>query len=139
MTLQIPRFDVAAELIRLPRVGNSWPAEWLWDAAGMLEGSALPGEGYSVIAAHNTLDSDTYGPFALLAMLEENDSIIVRSTEGDLLFFSVYANKLIGPEGFAEIASTAEEEPGSLILLTCENESAAGGYLNRRAVFARPK
>lgn len=55
------------------------------------------------------------------------------------MIFSVYANELVDPYGFTEIASVAENEPGSLILLTCENESVEGGYLNRRAVFARPR
>ncbi len=137
MTLQIPRFDIAADLTRIPRTGSSWPVEGLGDEAGVLEGSALPGEGYSVIAAHNTLDSETYGPFAMLASLEENDSIFVRSAKGELLPFTVYANELIGSYGFTEIASIAENEPGSLILITCENESVEGGYLNRRVVFAK--
>ena len=37
------------------------------------------------------------------------------------------------------LVSVAENEPGSLILLTCENESVEGGYLNRRVVFAKPQ
>ena len=45
----------------------------------------------------------------------------------------------MGPYGFSAIASAAEDEPGSLILLTCENESVEGGYLNRRVVFAKPQ
>ncbi len=139
MTLQIPRFDVAAELTLIPKVDNTWSVEWLGEEAGVLEGSALPGEGYSVIAAHNTLDSDTYGPFALLALLEENDKIFVRSADNELMSFTVYANESVEPYGFTEIASAAENEPGSLILLTCENESVEGGYLNRRVVFAKPQ
>ena len=139
MTLQIPRFDVAAELTLIPKVDNTWSVEWLGEDAGVLEGGALPGEGYSVIAAHNTLDSDTYGSFALLALLEENDKIFVRSADNELISFTVYANESVEPYGFTEIASAAENEPGSLILLTCENESAEGGYLNRRVVFAKPQ
>ena len=42
-------------------------------------------------------------------------------------------------ENSTEIASIAENEPGSLILITCENESVEGGYLNRRVVFAKPQ
>ncbi len=33
----------------------------------------------------------------------------------------------------------AEEEKDTLVLVTCENESASGGYLNRRVVFTRPQ
>lgn len=139
MTLQIPRFDVSAELTRIPRVDNSWSVEWLGEEAGVLEGSALPGEGYSVIAAHNTLDSDTYGPFALLASLGKDDRIFIRGAGGELMIFTVYANELTGSYGFTEIASVAENEPGSLVLLTCENESVEGGYMNRRVVFAKPQ
>lgn len=139
MTLQIPRFDVTAELTRIPQADNTWSVERLGNEAGVLEGSALPGEGYSVIAAHNTLDIDTHGPFALLSSLEENDMIFVRSAGDELMSFTVYANELVGPYGFSAIASAAENEPGSLILLTCENESVEGGYLNRRVVFAKPQ
>ena len=139
MTLQIPRFDVAAKLTLIPQTDDTWPADRLREEAGVLEGSALPGEGYSVIAAHNTLDGDTYGPFALLALLEENDRIFVSSAEDGLKSFTVYANELVEPYGFGAIASIAENEPGSLILITCENESAEGEYLNRRIVFAKPR
>lgn len=41
--------------------------------------------------------------------------------------------------GYSVIAFVAENEPGSLILLTCESESVEGGYLNRRVVFAKPQ
>ena len=88
---------------------------------------------------HNTLDSDTLGPFALLCSLEGNGKIFVRSADDELMSFTVYANELVGPYGFSAIASAAENEPGSLILLTCENESVEGGYLNRRVVFAKPQ
>jgi hypothetical protein len=36
------------------------------------------------------------------------------------------------------MASIAESEENTLVLITCENESADGGYLNRRVVFAKP-
>lgn len=65
--------------------------------------------------------------------------IFVRGEGDELMIFTVYANELVGPYGFADIASMAEDEPGSLILLTCENESVEGGHLNRRVVFAKPK
>ena len=139
MTLQIPRFDVTAELVRIPKSDNTWSVEWLGNEAGVQEGSALPGEGYSVIAAYNTLDIDTLGSFALLSSLEENDMIFVRSADDDLMSFTVYANELVGSYGFSAIASAAENEPGSLILVTCENESVERGYLNRRVVFAKPQ
>ena len=50
----------------------------------------------------------------------------------------IYANALLEADGTAALAAIAAREENSLVLLTCENESAAGGYLNRRAVFAKP-
>ncbi len=43
---------------------------------------------------------------------------------------------LITPDDFGTPAALAEPDP--LILITCENESTDGGYLNRRAIFAKP-
>ena len=42
------------------------------------------------------------------------------------------------PDDFEKLAAIAGQEVNSLVLITCENESAEGGYLHRRAVFARP-
>ena len=138
MRIQIPTLDMDAELTGVPTMGNSWAVEWLGYRAGLLEGTANPGEGYSIVAAHNHLNNTEIGPFVLLSMLEENDRIFVSTDEGGLRFFSVYANKLLGPNDVNRMASIAEQEENSLILITCENESADGGYLNRRVVFAKP-
>ena len=138
MTLQIPLFDEEVELTRIPLTENSWSAEWLGEKGGVLEGYALPGEGYSVIAAHNTLDNTSYGPFARLSEMVEGDLIFVEKSNGSLLRFRVYANELILPDDFESLKQTAEREMDSLVLVTCENESVDGGYLNRRVVFAKP-
>ena len=122
----------------IPQAENSWSVEWLGDRAGIMEGSALPGAGYSLIAAHNTLNDTEYGPFALLSQLEETDRIFVRTEQNEILLFQVYANKLIDPSDFETVMSVSEKEPDSLILITCENESIDGTYLNRRVVFAKP-
>ncbi len=136
--LMIPSIEVDSELVRIPRDGDSWSAEWLDKCAGILEGSALPGEGLSVIAGHNTLNDTEYGPFALLGMLEENDMIAAVSGDGSMKTFYVYASLLLDPDDTETMAVTAEREENTLVLVTCENESAQGGYLNRRAVFAKP-
>ena len=139
MTLQIPRFDAEIELTRIPQTENSWSAEWLGEKAGVLEGYALPGEGYSIIAAHNTLNDTAYGPFGRLSELDVNDIIFVKKANGSLLRFRVYAGGLVLPDDFESLKRTAEKEAGSLILVTCENESMKGGYLNRRVIFAKPE
>ena len=137
MKLHIPTLSTEVDLVTIPLVENSWPVEWLGDRAGVLEGSFAPGEGYSLIAAHNTLNDTEYGPFASLAQLQVNDLIFV-SSRGKLMKYGVYANKLTEPDGFGTISAIASKEPGSIILLTCENEAVNGEYLNRRVVFAKP-
>ena len=138
MTLQIPVIEMETDLVRIPLAENSWPVDWLDEKAGVLEGSELPGEGYSIIAAHNTLNDTDYGPFARLFEMESNDMIYVRKPDNSLLRFRVYANELILPNDFDTLKLIAEKEADSLILVTCENESMEGKYLNRRAVFAKP-
>ena len=135
MRLMLPTLEEDIELVTLPREGNTWAADWLGADAGILEGSDIPGRGMAVIAAHNTLNDTTYGPFAMLATMEKGDRIFVTGGDGELLSFEVYANELVEPDGLAAIEALAEEN--ALVLLTCENEAIGGGYLNRRAVFAK--
>ncbi len=138
MRLQLPTLNVETELVRVPLTDKTWQVEWLGNKAGVLEGSSLPGAGFSIIAAHNSLNDFEIGPFALLSKMDINDMIIVQNSRNKSQFFHVYENKLMRPSDFAAIASIAEQVPNSLILITCENESADGGYLNRRVIFAKP-
>ena len=108
------------------------------DRAGILAGSVLPGEGFSIVAAHNTLNNTEYGPFALLGTLELNELIAVSGSGNGIRTFRVFANELLAPDDMEKMASIAEREENTLVLVTCENESADGGYLNRRAVFVKP-
>lgn len=138
MRLQIPSLNVETDLVTVPLKDNDWQVEWLSGSAGILDGSALPGEGFSVIAAHNTLSDTEYGPFALLASLETNDLVTVADENGSLKLFRVYANLLLDPDDLETMAALAGQEENALALVTCENESEAGTYLNRRVVFAKP-
>ena len=138
MRIQIPTIDVDVELEGVPTMDGAWKVEWLADNAGLLSGTALPGDGYSIVAAHNTLNAEEYGPFALLSTLENNDTIFVNAPDGSLRLFRVYANELMAPNDMEKLASVAEQEMNTLVLVTCENESVDGGYLNRRVVFAKP-
>ena len=139
MRIQIPSIDVDVELTGVPEIEKTWAVEWLGKNAGLLSGSALPGgEGYSMIAAHNHLNAEEIGPFALLFSLEENDRIFVNTPDNGLHMYSVYANELLEPDDMQKMASIAKRENNSLILVTCENEMVDGGYQNRRVVFARP-
>ena len=138
MRIQIPTLDVDVELAGVPTMDGVWKVEWLSDRAGLLSGTALPGDGYSIVAAHNTLNAEEYGPFALLSTLENNDMIFVNAPDGSLGRFRVYANELMAPNDMEKLASVAEQKMNTLVLVTCENESVDGSYLNRRVVFAEP-
>ena len=134
----IPSLNVDTDLVTVPQEGDTWAVEWLGDSAGLLEGSSRPGEGISFIAAHNTLNDTTYGPFALLSTLEINDLIAVNGRDGSMKRFRVYANELMIPEDMERLITIAGKEDNSLALVTCENESIEGRYLNRRVIFAKP-
>ncbi|MBQ4514614.1 MAG: sortase [Anaerolineaceae bacterium] len=138
MSLQIPALNVEAELVSVPLSGDFWQVDWLGQNAGVLEGSALPGEGISIVAAHNTLSNMEFGPFALLSTLELNDVIMVSDQHGGMQRFRVFANELLAPDDMAKLAAAAEQDQNTLVLITCENELPEGGYLNRRVVFAKP-
>ena len=138
MRLMIPTLSVDSELIPLSRRDNTWDVEELGDRVGVLEGSAMPGKGYTVAAGHNTLGSEDYGPFASLSSMKNGDLIFVRYDSGASLRFIVYANELLKPNDFRTMESIASGEPETLMLVTCENESVTGQYLNRRVVFAKP-
>jgi LPXTG-site transpeptidase (sortase) family protein len=138
MRIQVPTLELDMELVDVPLEEKTWRVEWLGESAGLLSGSSLPGEGLSIIAAHNTLNSTAYGPFALLSTMEVNDSIFVNGEDNKLTIFRVYANELLDANGMEELLSIAEKTENTLVLVTCENESIDGGYLNRRVIFAKP-
>ena len=137
MHLMLPMQDRDIELVTMPWKGNSWAAAWLGSDAGILEGSALPGEGVSVIAGHNTLNDTDYGPFALLAALDIGDVLFVRRSDGELLRFTVYANEKIGAGDADALQKSALAYENTLTLLTCEDELPEGGYASRRIVSAK--
>ena len=138
MRLQIPALEVSVDLVGVPRIGRDWAIEWLGADAGILSGTSEPGRGYTMIAGHNHLNESEMGPFRNIGSLKQYDTIYITLENGMNLPFSVYANELLRPDDYEAIAKIALEDPNSLVLVTCENESKDGGYLNRRVVFAKP-
>ncbi|MHC1773581.1 MAG: sortase [Flexilinea sp.] len=138
VSIDVPVLNVTTDLVIVPEDESGWAVDWLGDRAGLLEGSALPGEGTSFVAAHNHLNNLEAGPFLFINELAENDRVFVRDVFGKLIEYSVYANELFEPDEFAAVQEKAAEFTNALVLITCENESSEGGYLNRRVVFAKP-
>jgi len=138
LTLQIPSLDVSEEIVTVPFVDNEYPVEWLDNSIGMLEGSAKPGEGWTILTGHNTLNTMEAGPFAFLSYLEEGDIIFVLNKYNELKPFTVYASQKIDARDSASLEAIAKADSRSLTLITCEDELVSGGYQNRRIVAARP-
>lgn len=136
MELQLPLLDVTTQLVWVPLTDDHWEVKWLEDRGGVLEGSAVPGEGVSMIAAHNHLTDQRIGPFLFIGSLKENDRIFIRKSTGELIEFAVRYNALYKPNEFAEVTVKASEYEKPLVLITCENESYNGNYLDRRVIFA---
>ncbi len=103
-------------------------------AAGMLEGSSIPGKGITVLTGHNHLNTTEAGPFALLSSLAEGDKVMIIDSRGIIQTWHVYESAKIPADGFSRIASDVKDN--ALVLITCEDESPEGGYLNRRVVLA---
>lgn len=137
-TLEIPSVSVSSEIVSVPFVDGEYPMTWLGADAGLLEGSAIPGKGQSVLTGHNHLNTMEAGPFAYLISIETGDRIFVRDENGDLRIFVVYANEKVAENDISGVNRIIASDPQSLTLITCEDERPEGGYANRRVVAAKP-
>ena len=137
MLLEIPTLGVLSEIVEVPVLGNDYAVEWLGDSVGMLEGSAQPGEGTVILAAHNHLNDTESGPFALLRFMEEGERIFIHDRNNDLQIFTVFANKKVSETDFEAVDQIVESCEDTLIMITCEDEKVSGGYANRRIVAAK--
>ena len=137
MMLQIPTLNIMSSIVEIEPEDGRYPVEWLGFEAGLLEGTAKPGEGISVLAAHNTLNKSDYGPFALIMEMDEGDRFFVSDEDGSILIFQVYANEKIGSHDYDALWNVASEFGNTVTLLTCEDERAEGGYASRRVIAAR--
>lgn len=136
LRIEIPTLSVGADILSVPLVDGLWSVDWLGESAAIPEAGILPGEGTSVIAAHNHIDDMSAGPFLFIRYLQNNDRIFVTDDNGKFLSFSVYLNETVEPNEGALIYEHAI--PGSLVLVTCEDELPEGGYAYRRLVYAQP-
>ena len=136
LMLQIPQLDVSETIVTVPIENGSYPVEWLDRSVGLLEQSSLPGEGVTVLTGHNHLNTTETGPFLFIGTLEENDRIMITDADNVLVTYKVYGNYKIASDDFAAIADEVREN--ALVLITCEDESVDGGYLNRRVILAEP-
>ena len=136
--LEIPSISSMTEIVEVPFLDGGYPVEWLGGSAGLLEGSARPGEGLTVIAGHNHIDAAESGPFALLRYVEEGERIFSLDNRDRIRTYIVYANEKVGSRDVDQVKKISEAYENPLILITCEDETIPGYYENRRIVAARP-
>ena len=137
MEIQIPGLNMNGEIVSVERNENGYPLEWLENDVALLADMADPGNGVCILAAHSTLDADTYGPFAMIHSIEIGDRFFVRKSENDLLIFEVYSNQKISEYDFESLYRSAFQYENTITLLTCEDELPDGGYGSRRIVSAK--
>ena len=138
MVLQIPSLDVITNIVQVPFMENEYPVQWLGAAAGLLEGSALPGQGVSILTGHNHLSDTEIGPFAFLSQLEPGTKMFILKGNEKLISFTVIRNDMIDAEDVTALETIVNQFENTLTLLTCENELTRGGYANRCVVTAIP-
>ena len=137
-TLEIPSASVTAEIVAVPFTDGEYPVTWLGGDAGLLEGSAMPGKGQSVLTGHNHLNMSEAGPFAGLNWVSEGDRIFIRDERGGMQIFVVYASEKIAENDIDAVNRLISADRQSLTLITCEDERPEGGYASRRVVAAKP-
>lgn len=137
MSLSIPTLNVTEDIVIVPLVEDNFPVEGLGEKIGLLEGSGPGPEDLFVLAGHNHINKEEQGPFLKLSALRESDLIFVRGAKDASRTFVVYANEKFAANDIAGLLSYAR--PGCMILITCEDESIEGRYLNRRVIFAEAK
>ena len=138
LTLEIPMLSVSTAIVQVPFSDKNYSVDWLGTSAGLLEGTAMPGKGLSVITGHNHLNTTEAGPFAFLQDLQIGDRIFITDPAGNMELFEVYTNEKISESDTAALLNIAEPFENSLLLVTCEDERPEGGYENRRVAAAKP-
>ena len=137
MSISIPTLNVRENIVIVPLVDGSYPVESLGDNIGLLEGSGPGKEDLFVLAAHNHLNNQEQGPFVKLSAMKESDLIFISGANNSSRTFVVYANEKFAEDDIDGLGAFVK--PGCMILITCEDESVEGGYLNRRVIFAEAK
>ena len=135
--LQIPGINLFSNIVYVESTKTGYPIEWLEMDTALLAETSRPGEGFSVLAAHNTLDAERFGPFALIYSLEKGDRFFIKSRDDTLMIFEVYSNQKINEYDYEALYKAGYMYDNTVTLLTCEDERIDGGYASRRIISAR--
>ena len=136
LTIQIPSIDVSEPILTVPYENGLYPVDWLDKNVGLLEKSSLPGKGITVLTGHNHVNTTETGPFLFIRDLEQNARVLITDEANNIRMYRVYGNYKIPADQIDGVDSYLRDN--ALVLITCEDESEEGGYLNRRVVLAEP-
>lgn len=129
--LEIPAIHTEAPIVMVPKSGDSWDVDWLWDQAGYLEGTAFPTwPGNTAIAAHVSLPSDQTGPFSNLSSLSWGDKIIIHAW-GQKYIYTVKEKMQVSP---SDMSILGHESLDWLTLITCQMYDQERGMFQWRTV-----
>ena len=133
--LEIPKLNLALDIVEVPIVNDTWDVSWLGEQAGYLAGTAFPTwEGNTVITAHVWDANNNPGPFIGLKTLGYGDRIIIHAF-GQSYTYEIRQSLRITPGKVEQVLT--HEEYDWVTLLTCESYFPRGDtYLLRRAVKA---
>ena len=139
VALTIPVIGVHTPLVRLGRTPQgTLQVPSSTTVAGWYTGSPRPGEiGSSIVVGH--IDS-TLGPgiFFRLRLLRAGDLVYVRRSDGTLVVFRVYAERMYLKSRFPTLRVYGPTPDAELHLITCGGtfDSATGSYLKNVVVYA---
>ncbi len=127
--LVIPKLSLDAPIILAPIENQTWKVDHLGQSIGHLEGTAQPGSHSNlVLAAHVTLESGDYGPFAGLGLLSSGDAVYVYDGEEQFEYIVDSHNTV---ERTA-VEVTYPTDTGQITLITCNNwDSQERRYVER--------
>jgi LPXTG-site transpeptidase (sortase) family protein len=127
----IPKLNMDRPVVLSPIENQTWKVDHLDQLVGHLEGTAAPGSNSNlVLAAHVTLTTGVYGPFAGLAQLAPGDEIYVYSG-ADIFEYVV--------DGYQTVERTAVDvtyptDTGQVTLITCNNWNSVEERYEQRLV-----
>jgi len=134
--LEIPKLQIRAEIIGVPKISNTWDVSWLGDRAGYLEGTAFPTwRGNSAITGHVYDANGQPGLFHGLKYLEWGDEVRVH------FFGQVYVYEVRSVDQDVHPGDTSgvyrHEEYPWLTLITCRDyDEETNTYASRVLVRA---
>jgi LPXTG-site transpeptidase (sortase) family protein len=133
--LEVPNLKLKTQIVGVPKAGNGWETQWLWDQTGYLEGTAFPTwNGNSVITGHVFLSNGQPGPFVDIGNLKYGDQVIVSAFGQDYIY-EVRSISYHKPDDVSRVIR--HEKLPWITLLTCKDyDPGTDTYRNRIAVRA---